>query len=294
MKKACEFMAHFVSVSGRTPVMTNSRNTDYIVPYGLVRFAGMDATASALAHAVFDSCDEPEHFLHATDDRYACHYIMQSCYRCLPYIDDMTSPAPLPCQGEGSRVWLSDCGILAQHRPGRSSLFVAAQKGGVTYIYTPQGLAYADFGHRCTVGKGKFAVNHWQNPNYDIRISDNHGSTTISISGEMSVHGWMKNTPMRHMVLRAISFFCGQKVIPLLKQLLIFKAPASGIHFTRKIEVHDDHILLSDTPADQRREYVAAPQYSLRHVASAFRFSSEEYFVPDETARHGATRKIPM
>ena len=62
MKSAADFIAHMVSVSGRIPTMINSRNTDYLVPYGLVRLGSIDSTTASVIRAVYSNIDSPEHF----------------------------------------------------------------------------------------------------------------------------------------------------------------------------------------------------------------------------------------
>jgi hypothetical protein len=93
VQRAVEFLAGQVGADGALPSSLNSRNTDYVVPYGLVRAAARLPTASWLVHRLFAGADDPGHFLWATDDRYHCHYVHASVVRSLPNLGAMVAPA---------------------------------------------------------------------------------------------------------------------------------------------------------------------------------------------------------
>ncbi|NJL22437.1 MAG: hypothetical protein HC895_19095 [Leptolyngbyaceae cyanobacterium SM1_3_5] len=85
--RAVNFLSRLVGADGKLPSTLNCRNTDYVVPYGLVRAASRNPIASWLVETLFANPDEPDHFLWATDDRYHCHYIYASVVRSLPYLE---------------------------------------------------------------------------------------------------------------------------------------------------------------------------------------------------------------
>ncbi|MDD3009745.1 MAG: hypothetical protein PHU97_00305, partial [Bacteroidales bacterium] len=64
--KAIGFLSKMVSVSGETPVMINARNTDYLVPYGICRYAEHDPQAASLLRTLLSKADKPGHYLNRT------------------------------------------------------------------------------------------------------------------------------------------------------------------------------------------------------------------------------------
>jgi hypothetical protein len=281
IRKAVGYISRMVSVSGHTPVMINARNTDYLVPYGMIRYAADDPLAAAVVRRLFENINDPGHFLHRIDDRYACHYIFQSCFRSLPYIEKMTSEtAPLPCDTHYDE-YLTDAGIRIIHIPERVSLFINAKKGGVVNIFDTQGIKKADFGWRLVLGKNKVAVSHWLDRKYSIKVEDD----TITIQGRMSKHRWMKPTPLKHFLLRIMSFFIGYKLMAVLKKVMIFGNPSVDITFKRAIVINDDKLIIDDHFAGRNligKKLFRAPHYSLRHVSSAGSFTPEELLSPDK------------
>ncbi|MBU1230901.1 MAG: hypothetical protein KKA55_03630 [Proteobacteria bacterium] len=277
LDRACLFMSSFINADGTLPVMINSRNTDYVVPYGLVRYGSVSPLASAVVHALYSACGSPYHFLHATDDRYACHYIFQSCFRALEHIQDLLPPSRLPSAGK-SAVWLPQSGLFIAHSGEARSLYIATRKGGVCYLFGPSGLDFADFGYRCTSLRSGVAVTHWQNDGYTVEMSQNEGEVRLNISGEMPLRSWLVSSPLKHVLLRLISFLSGRRIVPLLKSLMIFGKRTSGVCFSRHIRIGFDELVITDdlTALPPGLTVRRAPQYSLRHVASAFRFTWEE------------------
>jgi len=279
MERAVEFISHFIPVAGATPVMINARNTDYIVPYGLVRLAVSNPLAAGIVRRVFGTAGSPSHFLAATDDRYLCHYVYQSCFRGLVHFDGMTAkPAMLPCES-GEALLLEDSGIYVRHLPERHSIFVAGKKGGVTYLYTSSGLASADFGWRLKLSGGKLAVTHWQGGSKVSSRTADGDTDMLVVEGRLSVHRRYVPSPLRHLLLRLAAFVTGNRLVSRLKHAMIFNSPDAGVGYRREISVGADRLVMTDrfdAAGSDDFQPVAAPHYSLRHVASAGSFSAEE------------------
>ncbi|MGE4505109.1 MAG: hypothetical protein AB7D51_07150 [Desulfovibrionaceae bacterium] len=278
MERAVGYVAAMLGPGGRTPVMINSRNTDYLVPYGLARLGAANPLASACARAIFERIAEADHFLHATDDRYLCHYVGQSFFRSLAHLDDLCEPAPLPCEA-GDEFFFPEAGQYVLHRGGES-LYFAGRKGGVVALLGASGVIDADFGWRVPLGK-KIGVTHWQPDNpalgWEMALLK-ESETTVSTTGRLHAQGFAASTPLRHMALRVLSWLFGNKLIPFLKNKLIFRAASLPVTFTRELRIGPGGMILSDAfsclPEGARPE--PAPHASLRHVASAARMSPEE------------------
>jgi len=277
--KAIWFIANMISVSRETPVMINARNTDYIVPYGVVRSAESNSMAAAVVNALFDTIDQPNHFLNRTDDRYTCHYVYQSCFRSLPHLQKtLKQPALLPLDND-QQCYFEDSGIAVRHVKQEKSIFINCRKGGIINIFTARGIKAVDFGWRVRLGKHKVAVTHWPDSSYNIAYNEESQETALEIHGIMTTHGWPKSSPARHMLLRISSFVLRSKLIPFLKHHMIFGKSKSHIKFQRRISIKNNVIRIDDIFSGANltvRQFKRAPHYSLRHVASAGLFVPEE------------------
>lgn len=276
MRRAAGFMAWMLAPGGRLPVMANSRNTDYLAPYGLVRLGATDPVASAVVRAMLARAAEPDHYLHATDDRYACHYLFQSHFRALAHLPALCAPSALPCEA-GGEEFHAHCGIYARHASGQS-LFFAGRKGGVCYLFGPDGLLDADFGWRAARA-GKIAATHWQSDGWECALLREDGETVLLTEGPVTLRGFFASTPLRHAALRMLSFCFGNRLIPFLKSRMIFRGGGCGLRFERRLRLVKGEGFLEDALAGAgagELEWTPAPHASLRHVASAARFCVEE------------------
>lgn len=283
MERALEYLSLMIAVSASTPVMTNSRNTDYIAPYGLIRMAGQSPLAARIVQVLFRDPERPLHFLNATDDRYLCHYLYQSCFRGLEQLPRMSGETGrLPCE-TGAQRYFCEAGIYLHHVPGRRSIFTAAGKGGIYYIYAPEGLLCADFGWRFRCSDTRIALTHWQHPENRAAFGQEDGVVTVESRGAVSVHGWLLATPLRHFALRIFGYLLGRRLISRLKEKMIFRAESSGISYCRKVTITADGLRCSDSFSGRGLGSfvpVPAPAHSLRHVASSGNFHGEELSLP--------------
>lgn len=287
MRRAVGFIAELVLPDGRIPAMANARNTDYIAPYGLMRLGATDPVAAAVVHALFEHADAPGHFLHATDDRYLCHYLFQSAFRSLEHMDQLMEPCELPRDRAFER-FDREARLYVRHGgkrgDGRSVIFAGA-KGGVCYLVGPDGVEDADFGWRATLPGGKLAVTHWPSPDWRVSREEKGDAVCLCCSGPVRVQGFTASTPLRHAVLRLLSLLCGPRLIPALKRRLIFRAAGLPVTFQRRLVLTPEARRIED-----RFEGIGvgklsvrpAPEQSLRHVASASRFCPEE-LLPEPT-----------
>ena len=230
---------------------------------------------------------KPDHYLTRTDDRYISHYVYQSCFRSLPFLDEVTHEgATLPVDNR-EKLILKDSGIVVDHSRQHGSVYVNARKGGIITIFGKEGVREAEYGWRGKLPGRKIAVTHWLRMSYDVVFEE---SDRLLISGKMSAHSWMVPTPFRHIVLRAISRLFGNRLIPSLKKAMIFGDKESGISFTREITFHDEWMDVEDVfkgTDEILKGLYRAPHYSMRHVSSA------GLFVPEELIAIPASEAVP-
>lgn len=275
IERAVGFLASLVGADGRLPSTLNSRNTDYVVPYGLARAAARLPVAAWLVETLFRDAEEPAHFLWATDDRYHSHYVYASVVRALESLDAMLPPEPPAAR---TSIWLAGCGFWARwSEDRRTTLFVAARKGGAVRIHRASEPPLLDHGWRLRRGRRQWTT-HWWSDAWQVE----HEDERVRITGACQKVGFLVPTPLKHLGLRLAAWCLRERLIPLLKRLMIFRPRgAVGPRFERKIEIRDntievrDHFLALDGAMAVR-----GPRQNLRHVASADSFSPEEMLTP--------------
>ena len=272
IKSAIDFMASLVGVDDELPWTLNARNTDYVVPYGLVRAAKNDTTASWLVNKLFRNIDKSTHWIWATDDRYHLHYIFCSLVRAIPFIDEMREGV----KPESSEItWLPGCGYYLRSLKNKATVFVATKKGGLLRIHTQGGNSFyvIDSGWRFRDNKVLWTTNWWKEFS-DVDLEQN----SISIAGKMVEAKFHKSKPLPHFVLRVLSFMVGKRLIPLLKKIMIFRAEKKqSPSYKRHIIFNESSITIKDE-FHSNKNLIAYPssRQNLRHVASADSFHPEE------------------
>jgi hypothetical protein len=273
-RSALNFILPFVQMPQRGAGMFNARNTDYMVPYGIARFLNDPKSGDAsgvILNRLFGNYSDPDHFLHAVDDRYFCHYIGHSIFRALPLLEKGTSIDV--CETLNSEIYFDGTGqwLLPETTSGCSAI-IGAKKGGILSLHFGEE-SCSDFGWIAQV-KSKEWVSHWWGDFWKIEREAN----SISISGHLTPHTENNSTPLKHIVLRGLSLVFGRKIIGILKEKMIFKErTGEGIPYTRKISFFDDTVEVSDTfDGIEGSQLKRAPRSSRRHVASADSYHVED------------------
>jgi hypothetical protein len=269
--RALDFIAPFVAMPHRGAGMHNARNTDYIVPYSSARsleIKDVAQNARMVLFRVFENIGNEEHFLHAIDDRYYCHYIGHSLFRAAGLINSLQSVAPEACDRyfKGTGHWLRPA------TPSDCAAMISAKKGGI-FTLSFDGIECADFGW-IMLANGQEWVSHWEGSSWLIEKEKN----SIRIIGHLTSHRENISSPFKHIALRCLSFFLGRFIIGIWKEKMIFKEKQPiGPSFFRKIEFKVGQVEVFDRiglrPA---LELVRAPRSSKRHVASADSYHRED------------------
>lgn len=270
--RAAGFLNKALACDGALPSTINSRNTDYAVPCGIIRLAGSSAEASWLAHRLFgDAAAAGKHFLWATDDRYHSHYIFASVVRALDYVSAVQPPAaPVLSDSE----WLPGAGYWIVRRP-RSTVYVAANKGGLTRVHRMDKPPIADHGWRARPASGRLFTSSWWSPPASIERSED----SIAISSTFQSFRFRMPTPARHAVLRLLAFPLRRRLIGILKRMLIFRPGlGTGPSYRRVVQVSAHRVRIEDRFGGLGGFTLSrSPRQNLRHVASADSFSVEEF-----------------
>lgn len=295
-----------ISAEGRIHVgLHNARNTDYLVPYGLIRAARELPAAwpegAPTVEALFAGAADSGHFLHATDDRYLCHYIGPSILRARDYLQSskIQNPTSSNIQHPKSKIQNPTSSFI-QHptsniRNPLSSHFISPatadrpfgiiitpKKGGIISLQSGHESA-SDYGWIIDNGKEQH-ITHWWSDEWTWK---QEAPDFITIDGHFYLHRETESSPLKHMVLRAMSLLLGRTIIGRLKSRLIFRRPRSPYHFKRIIKITDQAVVISDTiiGLSDLSQLQRASRPSKRHVASADSFHRE-----DLNLLHGFTR----
>ena len=275
------FLASLIGCDGELPWTLNARNTDYVVPYGLVRTAKRCPLAAWLVNVLFQKIGDRLHAAWSTDDRYHLHYIYSSIARSIPYLKEMRRAEP-PVQA--AQMWLAGCGYWACHfSEPAATVFVGAYKGGVLRVHKEDGHANIyENGWRMKFRGQLWTTSWWESQN--VVLLSGKG---LTVSGGCVGHKFVVPTPLKHFGLRMLAKLLGHRLTAVLKKLLIFRRSSKdGPKFTRVIGIDFEGRSISVTDKFVMPEgmtLVRAPRQNLRHVASADSFSVEENLNPDQS-----------
>lgn len=293
-RRALQFIAEIVAVHGASPGMLNARNTDYLVPYGIARFAlegGPAETrvmASGLIQTLYCDLDAPAHFLVSIDDRYLSHYVGHSFVRALRLFEknDAVPEGKLPQLKEGESKFYDGCGYYAYRSATGSNLLVALKKGGV-FCWSDGERSIADFGWQLCE-RGALHFNHWWSPDWKIKRETGE----VTVSGNLFTHEAAASDPFKHLALRILSFTLGSRIIGWLKSKLIFKGSRSEIRFHRTIALASDTLIVRDSwEGPNAGDPSRAPRASKRHVSSADSYHREDLALFRGVARFEERRR---
>lgn len=281
-KKALSFLDKMtLNTTGDSIGMHNSRNTDYIVPYGITRFLGdtsdldVQSKALRLLKNIFSTSAHSGHFFSSVDDRYWCHYIGLSVARSVQVLTRINLKSAIKLGNDEFSAYSNfpSSGYVWHYlNQGRFKVLTSMKKGGNFTAYS-EIANISDYGWIAQT-RGKDYVSHWWSDEWDTQSNEGH----CIVTGYMFAHSVIHSSPFNHFLLRISSFVMGKRLINLLKQKLIFKKKKNIISFTRRIAFNQDSITVEDRfdnhPADC--VFRRAPRSSKRHVASADSFHFED------------------
>lgn len=258
--------------------MHNSRNTDYILPYGIIRAMylpdqSLAKNAERIAERLFSNLDDPQHFLRAIDDRYISHYIGASVLRAHALLQSKPLPMIEQPGSSLSDLFLAESGYLIL-RTEKTECLISTRKGGNVSLYNRDGLAFfSDYGWEISAGKTTLVSNWWGSSELLQRTGN-----SIQVKGNFLRTTEHSSSPWQHIVLRFSSLLFGPAIIGALKGRMIFQKSSACHSFIRQITLNKTGLEIQDTlqgikdPASLRK----APLASRRHVASADSFNPED------------------
>jgi hypothetical protein len=290
IKNAFNFLAWLVLDSIGNAGMHNSRNTDYIVPYGIARLSTLDGPIAYRAQEVLNKIYQSpvnSYFQHnSIDDRYWCHYIGTSLFRSIITLGKKRKNNTFSSihNHNNSKVFnKSGYAWCQSNTPLSPNIFISTRKGSICTIIWPDGQRTNDFGWNI-ISNDKMYVSHWWTKNWEVKLGPD----------EFGCDGWFvpvivhTSRTWKHIVLRLASLILGQKIIPILKRMIIFKNTNYKYKFRRRINKRGNLIIIDDiiTGINNEDKICRAARFSQRHVASANTFHFEDLSLSNEKYRN--------
>lgn len=281
IENAFQFMAKFVLFAGGSIGMHNSRNTDYIVPYGIARILTGDnpelkEKAKSVFEILYSDVDSGSHFLRAVDDRYWIHYIGHSVIRAelllrKNNIQLKNNRNKTLNQLDSNVKSFSSSHYAIQNK--KYKILISANKGGLFTVWH-NNHSFADYGWIIKENKLIYITN-WLNDDWQ-KIFEN---SEFVINGFFVPKKEVLSNPIMHIGLRIISYFLGNRIIRLLKERLIFGKKSQKFSFKRTIQISDDQAVIRDeiSGLTGKEEIFPAPRSSKRHVSSSDSFHYEDF-----------------
>lgn len=278
LNRVIEFLQYFIHPDGSTGGEYASRNTVYFLPNGLQIMSNLgNKKATAMLRLLYKNPEKPFYFLDAVDDRYCSHYLMHSFLRAIEKNEKDESrinaeAAELPFQYDQERYF--KWGGVFSCTQGEKYIIIGASKGGICRVFNKGKSVFSDYGYRVVLGDGRIATTNWQNLEYGVEYKEPH---KIKVRGNMNLVKQKVATPVMHAGLRAVSAVVGNKIIGMLKKMIIFVDKKTNIQFERQISIQEDSLVIEDkvySPANVNLE--CADSFSLRHVASGKFFTLED------------------
>ena len=281
--KALDFLAALVPAGVESIGIHNSRNTDYVLPYGIVRFVTgrtiRAAAAASLFARLYGGVSAPTHFVHAIDDRYVCHHAGHSLVRACRELRRFLAgrqvegcDAPEVRAAAPEQLFAESGQFVRVSATPATIIRVSLKKGGVWSLRSSRARA-ADFGWVATVGRRQF-VTHWWSEQWTWERE----SEGFRVEGTLVPHEERLSSPLAHAGLRLASFLLGRRIIGWLKSRLVFRAAESPYRFERRLVLEPERVLVRDRirglPASAT--VTVAPRAQKRHVASADGFHAED------------------
>ncbi len=271
LNRVIDFLKFFVHPDATTGGEYASRNTIYFLPNGLQVMNNLgNKTATAMMQVLYNYSRDNFYFLDAVDDRYYSHYLLHSFMRAIEKSkkDEVKVHGLLPFE-YNQEHYFKEAGLLSYTNDG-TYIIIGASKGGVCRVFQNSENSFDDYGYRVKLGEGKIAATNWQSADYQIVYENGK----VEITGNMNLVKQKIATPIMLTGLRVVSAVLGNKIIGMLKKLIILVDKKTDIRFKRGITICQDRLVIDDyisSPESIKLE--CADSFSLRHVASGKFFS---------------------
>lgn len=269
INKLVNFLADFIHPDGSCGGEYGSRNTEYFLLGGLPLIIKKNNKALKILGRLDKGIEK-------LDDRYLFHYIFLSYLTAFLDLRDFNTSKKISTGRKNFSNYFNESGLFVKKK--NELYFIANLKKGGTYkVFFKGKLKANDCGYRVFDRANNYRVTSW---------IDNDAKIVISKDGLTAQSALFKNkffiaSSLKHMGLRILTFIFGSKVIPVLKNRLIFQDERTEDKLARMIKFRKNKIIIEDTLrlADKQLIYKVY-EGSMRFVPSSNFFSEGLSVIP--------------
>ena len=285
LERSFQFLEHFVHPDGSLGGEYTSRNTQTYYPAAFEMLSDKSSAASWIAAEMRPSVSSLAAAGLGTVDIYNLYPLLNNTVfaylGCLKNTDSAAKPEGP--SSEPGNLHFPNAGLLKVRRQ-RYDLFIGIHKGGVFKLFDRknQKLVVSNCGYIGKLSNGKTFSNQWNDPDRMADVSDD----AISIEGEFYQSARPVMDPYRFLAFRVFSLTLGRFkkaaywIKGLLVKVLIYEKKSLNIRFSRKIQLLEDGIEVTDFLQGEDNSVVsleAGETFTTIHMGSS------RYFVPHET-----------
>jgi hypothetical protein len=237
--RLCDFLKFFVNPDGTVGGEYGSRNTEYFLLKGLVSASRYSKVARQMIKRINWN-------LSNLDDRYLFHYIFYSYVEgFLGFTNGLDKKLNFETKSSDFKKYFKNSGLFVYKK--KDIYFISnLKKGGVFKLYKKNKLIFQDAGYRVAIKNqsNMFLVNAWIDDTSKIFFDKDSGR--ISLNTCFYKNKYFVPTPIKHIVLRVVSFLFSSKLIPILKDFLILQDTKTDYLFKREFIIKDSQLEIID------------------------------------------------
>ena len=272
--KAIEFMSYFVQPDGSVGGEFGSRNTEYLLPAGLLIMAAENPLALSILHKAEEYFKGYDNF--SIDDHYLSHYFGPSYAMAATALESGDLQLKeLPYQKEFVK-YFKEAG-LAVISQKNLYLIINLQKGGVFKLYANGKLLGNDLGYRIKEKNGKMYFSEFGNLAPQIKIATDNG-IRIEIIKSFTSKKYILLNPAKKFILYILSSIFGISFRKIIKTKALMDSKESKYVLQRVVEVSGQQVRIVDQiqPNLTNQQLIRHNSQSIKIIPSAKFFQKTE------------------
>ncbi len=247
-ERALHFLSHMIHPDGSLGGEYGSRNTEYLMPGGLVYLAkDFPLAESILQQHEKYLFSEPRNF--PVDDRYLLHYFGPSFAWAAINLSEEKEKSllklpKLPFQEKFSQHF-ADAGLFIVSRPNLY-LIINLKKGGVFKLYSHGKCLANDLGYRIKDRLGKIYFSEFGHENPRIKIDDQKDWLGVRVTKRFSPKEYLVMNPAKRFTLYLFSIIFGPRFRSMIKRRTLKQEKDSPYWLVREIKLSSEELMVAD------------------------------------------------
>lgn len=246
--RAIRFLQYFIHPNGTAGGEYGSRNTQYILPFGLEVFSEFCNEAKYILHLLYKGISE-RHSLSplSIEDRYFSFFYLPNYTSALYYYCPKDKGASL----KNGTVIFDQAGLI-HYQKEDTKVIIGASKNGIIKIFYKEDLVFSDVGFFGKLANGQVVTSQVLNSKDNISIHKNDEEVTLEIQGQF-IRVYNK-LPMRKYLIpfRIFNYvflrfdFFHKLFEKFFKRKLIIRKRKMPLYFNKKIILNPKQITIKD------------------------------------------------